>query len=122
MKLAQIAMKQVSAMPGYNVPWYICMYRVYPPHHGLLCLLHPHLDVVTASLFYQPTYIYLSFPLCTLSTSTYLGVPHLHALNRYLPVFTWFTPLHVFTCSTMLPLFSYMDHTGVHLHVCYACI
>ena len=120
MKLAKIAMKQVSVMPGYTVSWYICMYIVYPPYLGLFCLLHPRLDVVTASLFYPPTCIYLSLPLFTLSTSTYFGVPHLHgiAFNRYLPVFTSFTPLHVFTCSIMLPLFTYMDHTGVHL--CYA--
>ena len=63
---------------------------------------------------------YMRLPLCTLSTSTYLGVPHLHAFNRYLPVFTSFTPLHAFTCSTTLPLFTYMGHTGVHL--CCACI
>ena len=43
---------------------------------------------------------YMRLPLCTLPTSTYLGVPHLHAFNRYLPVFTSFTPLHAFTCST----------------------
>ena len=45
-KLSKIAMKQVSAMPGGStVPWYICMYRVYPPYLSLLCLLHPRLDV-----------------------------------------------------------------------------
>ena len=30
-------------------------------------------------------------------------------------MFTSFTPLHAFTCSTTLPLLTYMGHTGVHL-------
>ena len=55
----------------------------------------------------------------TLSTSTCLGVPHLHAFNRYLPVFTSITPLHAFTCSTTLTLFTYMGHTGVRLCCAY---
>ena len=65
-KLSKIAMKQVSAMPGGStVPWYICMYRVYPPYLSLLCLLHPRLDVVHlhAFTFVYPVYKYL--PWCT---------------------------------------------------------
>ena len=51
MKLSKIAMKQASAMPGGStVPWYICRYRVYPPYLSLLCLLHPRLDVVAATV------------------------------------------------------------------------
>ena len=87
-----------------------CMYRVYPPCLGLLCLLHPRLDVVYFIHLHAFTFVY----------PIYKYLPHLHALNRYLPVFTSFTPLHAFTCSTTLPLFTYMGHTGVHL--CCACI
>ena len=68
-------MKQVSAMPGGStVPWYICMYIVYPPYLSLLCLLHLRLDVV----------YFIHLHAFTLSTSTYLGVPHLQNTGNYL--------------------------------------
>ena len=113
MKLSKISMKQVSAMPGGStVPWYICMYRVYPPYLSLLCLLHPRLHVVTASLFYPPTCVYLCVPCLQVLTLVYLiymhsidiylclhRLPHcmrLHVQLRYLCLHTWAIQVYIY--------------------------
>ena len=48
----------------------------------LLCLLHPCLDVVTASLFYPPTCVYLGVPCLQVLTLVYLI--YMHSIDSYL--------------------------------------
>ena len=106
-KLSKIAMKQVSAMPGGStVPWYICMYRVYPPL--------PKFTLPTSPPFGcgPPTCVYVCVPCLQVLTLVYLiymhsidiylcllRFPHcmrLHVQLRYLCLHTWAIQVYIY--------------------------
>ena len=73
-----------------------------PPYLSLLCLLHPRLDVVTASLFYLPTCVYLCVPCLQVLTLGYLIYMH---------------SIYIYLCLLRLP-----HCMRLHVQLCYLCL
>ena len=98
-------MKQVSAMPGGStVPWYICMYRVYPPYLSLLCpvwmwFIHLHAFTLCVPCLQVLTLVYLIYMHSIDIYLCLLRLPHcmrLHVQLRYLCLHTWAIQVYIY--------------------------